>query len=101
MSKNKQVSVPMEWVVPENIKPEYASDLVVQSLSDVFQIYFFQVNPPFIIGTQEEKLQQLTNLDSVKANCVSRLIVTPSKLEEFIDTMKSQLDKYKSQEEEE
>jgi len=61
----------------------------------MFILSFFEVWPPAILGeTDEEKQEMLDSLESVEAKCVARLVVTPSRMREFIAVMNENLSNY-------
>ena len=48
-----------------------------------------------ILGdTNEEKEKALEAVDRVEAKCVARLVLTPSKMKEFVETMAENLQNY-------
>lgn len=82
-------------VFPEDLTTNFVSSLVVQHEAEIFILSFFEVWPPPILGeTDEEKLEALSAIDYIDAKCVSRLVLTPNVMREFIDTMSENLDKF-------
>lgn len=85
----------VERVYPEDLQSHFVSNLVVQHRPEFFILSFFEVWPPAILGeTEEEKKQALDNLDHVEAKCVSRIVLTPGKMQEFIEVMSENLEKW-------
>ncbi|HEX9828482.1 MAG TPA: hypothetical protein VGA80_17935 [Flavobacteriaceae bacterium] len=96
-SENKTVKeswetakVPLEWNIPEYIMSKFATNMVIQLLNNEFKISFFEAKP-------------LINLDpsapppkSVRADCITSIIVTADRLQGFIDVMQQQLNNYLS-----
>ncbi len=71
------------------------SNIVVQHQPDIFILSFFEVWSPTILGdTNEEKEKALEAVDRVEAKCVARLVLTPSKMKEFVETMAENLQNY-------
>ncbi len=80
---------------PEDLDSHFVSNIVVQHQPDHFIISFFEVWPPPILGdTAEERQQVLQSIDEVEAKCVARLVVTPARMREFIDTMSENWERY-------
>src|SRR5258707_7592115 len=89
-------SLPIEWYIPENIVTRYATDMVVQSSPLEFVISFFEAYPPLLIGTPEEAKAQAEKLDSIRATCIARFIVSPGKITEFVAVLQQSLEQYQS-----
>lgn len=87
---------PMEWQIPEDVESKYATHLNIQSTDQEFVINFFEAHPPIITGTEEQKKTQLEELSSVEATCVARIIVTPQRMRDFLDTMEESFEKFMS-----
>ena len=61
--------LPIEWHVPENLIPPFATNMIVHQTETEFKLYFFQVNPPFRFGPSDPPTK-------IRADCVAREIVT-------------------------
>ncbi len=85
--------LPLEWHIPENIPVRYATNLVIQRLENEYLISFFEVLPPILLGTPEEIGEKLGTLNSVRANCVAKIIVSANKMPEFVSVMQRNLEK--------
>jgi hypothetical protein len=87
--------VSLKRTYPEDLKSHFVSNIVVQHQPDVFILSFFEVWPPAILGeTEEEKQQAIESIEYVEAECVARLVVTPQKMREFLDTISENLRNY-------
>lgn len=89
--------VRIERTYPEDLQSHFVSNVVVQHQPDVFILSFFEVWPPTILGdTDKEKQKALEAVDRVEAKCVARLVLTPSKMREFVETMAENLQNYET-----
>ena len=80
--------IKIERTYPDDLKSYFVSNVVVQHQPDIFILSFFEVFPPAILGeTEEEKFQALNAIDHVDGKCVARLVLTPSVMKEFLDTI--------------
>ena len=88
----------IDRVIPEELKnSRFVNDLVVQHQPEYFILSFFEILQPLILGDTEEELQEaLSAVDKVEATCVTRLVVTPQVLRQFIETMSQNLEKYEA-----
>jgi len=83
-------AVPISRKYPEELRTYFVESVVVQGEEDHFVLSFFELFPPPILGdTEDERRQQIDQLTSVDAKCVSRLVMTPAKTKEFIDAITS------------
>jgi len=87
--------VKVERVFPEALQSHFVTNMVIQHEPDIFILSFFQTWPPAIVGeTDEEKRGAFDSIESIKATCVARLVVTPDKMREFLAVMTENLEKY-------
>lgn len=91
---SQQVAIPVEWHVSEHIKSNYADNVIVQTRKHDSIISFFETQLPPFAGTEEENRAFLEKLDSVRAECVDRVIVAPELLPEIIKTLQTAYDSY-------
>jgi hypothetical protein len=80
-------AVPLEWDVPDDLVPRYATNFVVQATGHEFVISFFETMPPVILGSPEERLAKAQQLKSVRARCVARIVVSPSRMAELVNML--------------
>lgn len=86
--------LPIEWHYPEGFESRYATNFIVQHTEQEFYLSFFDFPPPIFLGSEEEKLAQLEQIDSVQASAVARIVISPGRMQEFIDILQDNLRKY-------
>lgn len=91
------INIPIEWHVPENLRGQYASNVFMQAGEYEVFIYFFQTQLPLLVGTPEENKAKLEQLQSVRADCVAKLIVNPDLVPKIISTLQAGWDAYQTQ----
>ncbi len=96
---NRQL--PLEWHIPEHLPCQYATNIVAQHTKHEFILSFFRASPPIILGSPKSAEEQIRRLESVRAECVARVIVAPGRMAEFVEVLQSNLAHYLSEEEEE
>jgi hypothetical protein len=89
----REAQIPLEWYVPEELPTYYATNLVIQHTRHEFFITFFEVVPPIMLGKTPEEIERI---ESVRARALTRVAVSPERLEEFIQVMQDNLAKYRS-----
>lgn len=88
--------LPVEWVIPEETTGSYATHIVVQHSDKEFILNFFEIRMPIFSNlSKEQKLEKLNEMESIKANCVSRIVVSPDRMENFVEVLKRNLEKYR------
>lgn len=90
----QQIAIPLEWHVSEQIKSSYADNVIVQTRKHDSIISFFETQLPPFAGTEDENRAFLEKLDSVRAECVGRIIVAPELLPEIIKALQIAYDSY-------
>ncbi len=79
----------MVWNFPDDLLSGYATNILVQVGEQEFFISFFEVQHPVLLEPED-----VTKLESVKAECIAKIIVTPERLTAFIKVLQEQLDAY-------
>jgi hypothetical protein len=76
--------LPIEWHIPDGMTGRHATNIVVQYVEGEYVVSFFELVPPIVLGEPEERLKQIEQLTSVRAQCVARIVVPAHKMEGFI-----------------
>ncbi len=93
MTKNERetIAVPMEMFIPDSLSTKYATNMVVQHTEHEFIIFFFEAQPPLVIGTPEEQKEALQKIKKVKAECVAKIVVAANRMPEFVNVFQTNL----------
>ncbi|MGH7826374.1 MAG: DUF3467 domain-containing protein [Candidatus Binatia bacterium] len=89
----------MEWVIPDDLVPRYATNVVVQHDENEFVISFFELQKPIVIGTPEQRKKAVDSIHNIRARCVSQIILSPRKMKDFIGAMETNLKRYEERSE--
>jgi hypothetical protein len=90
------VKLPIEWHVPKELISRYANNIVVQHTPQEFIVSFFETQPPLVVGNTEEQAKQLKTIKSVQSLCVSRIIISPDRMGDFINALQTNYQNYLS-----
>lgn len=93
--EQKVYQLPIEWHYPEGLKTGYATNFIVQHTEHEFYLSFFDFPPPILLGSEEQKLEQLERLESVRPSAIARIAMTPDRMEELIEMLQDNLSKYR------
>ena len=97
MAENDQTkAIRIDFDVPPDFPTGYASNLVAQHTEHDFTITFFDIRPPLLIGTPDDKAGQLNSIQAVKAKPVARIIVAASRMHEFVQVLQDNLKTYQA-----
>lgn len=67
---------PIKWVIPDSIRTDHATHVVLQQQGTEFILLFFELQGPILIGTPEEQLAAHNQLDFIEAKCVAKLVMS-------------------------
>jgi Protein of unknown function (DUF3467) len=90
------ITLPIEWHVPDSIQSRYATNVVVQPGQYEFILSFFETQLPIFMGQPEENRAKLEQIGAVQAVCVGRIIVAAEQLPGIIDALQTVLDAYRA-----
>ena len=65
----------IDLTYPEALIGRYANHVIVQAGAHEVNILFYEIRPPMLMGSSEQVQEQAKHISSVKAECVSRVIV--------------------------
>jgi hypothetical protein len=75
-----EMTVPLAFVVPADLKPEYATHVIAQKSEQEVYINFFLANPPLAHNPPPAGLV-------VPAPCVARVVVSHARFRSFVEAM--------------
>src|SRR5262249_27412992 len=98
MSDVESASVmrPIRWQSPDEVETKLATHIVVQHTEHEFILSFFEIKPPIIVGTPEQREKQAQDLSFIQAHCVARIAITPGRMEDFLELMASNMEKFRA-----
>lgn len=88
------VSLRIDWHFPEGIQSHYADNVLVQASQYNITISFFETQLPILLGQPEDNKKQLEELGAIRANCVSKLVVSPDFIPTLMKALATGLENY-------
>jgi hypothetical protein len=88
-------SIPLDWQIPDDLRAEFATNVIVQKGEHEVFLLFFQAQPPILIGDDRE--EQLEQIGSIKAKCVAKVIISPERLGDLIRVLSVTFDGYSAE----
>ncbi len=89
--RGKQIEVIFEG---DDTPSVYATNITVRHTEHEFIIGFYEALPPLILGSEEERSQQLAELQKVRAQCVARVSVAASRMGDFVRALQGNYTAY-------
>lgn len=90
--EQKEQQLPIKWNIPDNMIARFATNIVVQTIENEFKISFFEIQPPIILSDKDR--ENVKKLGTIRADCLGTIIVTPDRMQKFIQLMNEQLSRY-------
>ena len=85
-------SISIEIVGLDDVSPQFANLVHVNNDSQSFQLIFSQVMPPILFGPDDRR--ELFERGTVPAKVVARIVLTPKVMEQTIDVLRTQFERY-------
>lgn len=89
------VTLRAQLVDLEEAVPQYANVVHATNDAQVFQVVFSQAMPPIIMGPEDT--QALMEQGTFPARVVGRFVFTPLMMEQLIEVLSQQLQRYREQ----
>jgi hypothetical protein len=91
------ITLSVDWHFPEGLLSRYANNVIVQAGQYDFVISFFEMQLPALLGPPEENIAKLKEMGKVRAECVSKIIISPELVQGLIDALQTELVRFSSQ----
>ena len=89
------IALHVDWHIPEGAQSRYANNVLVQADQYEIIISFFEAQLPILLGQPEENRRKLEELGSIRAELVSRIVVSPEILPVVIKALETGLENYR------
>ncbi|HEY0754011.1 MAG TPA: hypothetical protein VGD98_08635 [Ktedonobacteraceae bacterium] len=89
-----QITVPLEWYVPDTVKNVYADNFIAQTRMRDFILSFFDTQIPPFSGKDEQNREYLEGLKFIRAECVGRITVAIEMVPDIIKALQTTYDRY-------
>ncbi len=71
-----QLPKAIKWVVPDSIRTDHATHLIVQQQGSEFTFLFFEAAAPLFMGPPEEQIAAYKALEYIEAKCVAKVVMS-------------------------
>ena len=87
---------PIQWVIPESVRTDHATHLIVQQQGSEFMLFFFEVATPFFTGTQEEQIAAYKDIPALHAKCVAKVVMSVENVGQAANSLVEALNNFNS-----
>ena len=87
------IPLPIDLHVPDTIHNQYVNNVIVQPGQNEITLFFFETHIPPYVGSPETNREYLLK-QSVRFECVSKLVVAPQLVPEIIKALQIGLENY-------
>ncbi len=84
---------PIKWVIPDTVRTDHATHLVVQQQGSEFTLLFFEVQQPLFMGTPEEQLAAFEEMPYTEARCISKVVMSAENAAEATNNLVQSLNR--------
>lgn len=89
--------VPIKHLGVTDQRSIFANHVLIQhNACGEFFLSFFEMPPPIVIGTEEEKKKQLAEISQQDAHCVARVVIAKERMSGLIGAMAENYSKFLS-----
>jgi hypothetical protein len=97
-SKDNGIGIPVEWYVPDDLPTRYATNMTLQRTEHEFVLSFYEQKIPLLFGAPEDIQKRASEITSVRATCVSRLIIANGRFPGFVEALQQALNDFRASE---
>lgn len=98
-ANDERREIPVEWHIGDNVISRYATNMVVQRTEHEFIISFFEIKPLILLTPKD--VERLEKIDSVRAECIARVVVAAERMPLFIQVLQTNLERSQDKEQKE
>jgi hypothetical protein len=88
MAQRVALQMKIEWHFPEELRGTFANHMVIQRDENEVFLSFFEVQPP-VITDPKEAVQKSGKLQTIRATCVAKIVISSARFATFANTMQS------------
>jgi hypothetical protein len=90
-----KIALPLDWHIREEVRSQYANNVLVQAGQYEIVISFFETILPILTGQPEENKSKLEALGAIHAELVSRIVISPELVPGLIQALEASLENYR------
>ena len=91
-----QLPKTIKWVVPDSIRTDHATHLIVQQQGSEFTFLFFEAAAPLFMGPPEEQIAAYKALEYIEAKCVAKVVMSAENATLGANSLIENLNRYHS-----
>ena len=100
LEQSREFALPIQWWFPPGQRGQFANHMIIQFDNHEFHLSFFEIQPPVLIGSEEDKRQVLESLDHIDAVCVARIVISKDRMPVFVKAISEHVARHIGKEQE-
>ncbi|HJT55305.1 MAG TPA: hypothetical protein VJ761_02330 [Ktedonobacteraceae bacterium] len=92
----EQMPKPIKWIIPDSIRTDHATHLIIQQQGSEFTLLFFEIQQPLLTGTPDEQISQYMDIAFVEAKCISKIVMSAENVSVAASNLVDSLNKLNS-----
>jgi hypothetical protein len=85
---------PIKWIIPDSIRTQHATNLVVQQRGSEFTFLFFEVEPPLFSGTPEEQAKAYQDMQEIPGKCIAKIVMSAENTTEAANSLIESINRF-------
>jgi hypothetical protein len=86
----------IKWVIPDSIRTDHATHMIVQQQGSEFTFLFFEAAVPLFMGPPEEQIAAYKALEYIEAKCVAKVVMSAENATLGANSLIENLNRYHS-----
>ncbi len=89
-----QLPKAIKWVIPDSIRTDHATHMIVQQQGTEFTFLFFEAAVPLFMGPPEEQIAAYKALEYIEAKCVAKVVMSVENTTQGANNLMETLNRY-------
>ncbi len=89
-----RVTIPVEWPDTVDLPAVYANQLHIQHTGNEFFLTFGELQPPIVVGSEEERQEKLGAIPAITVRPVAKIAISPPAMMAMADVIRENVDRF-------
>ena len=94
MTEGADRRVPLVYIGIEDVPMQYANQFIIQFQQDEFILTVAQLAPPVVLGSDEERQEQVSQITHVPVKVAARFALTRARMAELVQLLQGAIERY-------
>jgi len=89
------VTIPVEWPDTVDLPAVYANQLHIQHTGNEFFLTFGELQPPIVVGSEEERQEKLGTIPAITVRPVAKIAISPPAMMGMADVIRENVERFR------